>query len=114
MGGSGDIFSSDLVSEVYKMPSNALTLILRNDGEVAVGEIGETCFPTNSLLKLNCRPLLKQVLTKTSQPIFDSRIVRRTVCESMPSRVQKLLQWVVALENQHAIRAVCKGTPTRT
>ena len=46
--------------------------------------------------------------------IFDSRIVRRTVCESMPSRVQKLLQWVVALENQHAIRAVCKGTPTKT
>ena len=39
--------------------------------------------------------------------VFDSRIVRRTVCESMPSRVQKLLQWVVALENQHAIRAVC-------
>ena len=25
----------------------------------------------------------------------------------MPSCVQKLLQWVVALENQHAIRAVC-------
>ena len=46
------------------------------------------------------------------QFIFDSRIVRRTVCESMPLRVQKLLQWVVALENQHAIRAVCKGTPT--
>ena len=48
--------------------------------------------------------------------IFDSRIVRRTVCESMPSRVQKLLQWVVAFENQHAIRAVrnCKGTPTIT
>ena len=41
--------------------------------------------------------------------LFDSRIVRRTVCESMPSRVQKLLQWVVALENQHAIRAVCQG-----
>ena len=39
--------------------------------------------------------------------IFDSPIVPRTVCESMPSRVQKLLQWVVALENQHAIRAVC-------
>ena len=36
--------------------------------------------------------------------LFDSRIVRRTVCESMPSRVQKLLQWVVALENQHALR----------
>ena len=48
--------------------------------------------------------------------IFDSRIVRRTVCESMPSSVQKLLQWVVALENEHAIRAVCncKGTPTKT
>ena len=46
--------------------------------------------------------------------LFDSRIVWRTVCESMPSRVQKLLQWVVALENQHAIRAVCKGTPTKT
>ena len=45
--------------------------------------------------------------------VFDSRIVRRTVCESMPSRVQKLLQWVVALENQHAIRAVYKGTPTK-
>ena len=42
--------------------------------------------------------------------LFDSRIVRRTVCESMPSRVQKLLQWVVALENQHAIRAVCVCT----
>ena len=27
--------------------------------------------------------------------------------ESMPSRVQKLLQWVVALENQHAIQTVC-------
>ena len=25
----------------------------------------------------------------------------------MPSRVQKLLQWVVAVENQHVIRAVC-------
>ena len=42
-----------------------------------------------------------------TKKIFDSRIVRRTVCESMPSRVQNLLQWVVALESQHAIRAVC-------
>ena len=36
--------------------------------------------------------------------IFDSRIVRRTVCGSVPSRMQKLLQLVVALENQHALR----------
>ena len=35
--------------------------------------------------------------------LFDSRIVRRTVCESVSSRVQKLLQWVVAIENQHAL-----------
>ena len=53
------------------------------------------------------------LLCRNSLLVFDSRIVRRTVCESMRSRVQKLLQWVVALENQHAIRAVCKGTPTR-
>ena len=53
-------------------------------------------------------------LTTLDMGVFDSRIVRRTVCQSMPSRVQKLLQWVVALKNQHAIRAVCKGTPTKT
>ena len=51
--------------------------------------------------------------TENIAAAIDSQIVPSTVCESMPSRVQKLLQWVVALENQHAIRAVCKGTPTR-
>ena len=47
------------------------------------------------------------IFQSCTEIIFDSRIVRRTVCESMSSRVQKLLQWVVALENQHTIRAVC-------
>ena len=60
-----------------------------------------------------CNLELHAATANCSWRLFDSRIVQRTVCESMPSRVQKLLQWVVALENQHAIRAVCKGTPTK-
>ena len=66
----------------------------------------------NVIRKLVAKLKGNEIISINDCDIFDSRIVRRTVCESMPSRVQKLLQWVVALENQHAIRAVCKGTPT--
>ena len=63
----------------------------------------------NIKLVTNTKGYLKAIIKPniTSGILFDSWIVRTTVCESMPSRVQKLLKWVVALENQHAIRAVC-------
>ena len=40
--------------------------------------------------------------------LVDSRIIRRMICESMLStKMEKLLQWTVALVNQTALRELC-------
>ena len=76
-----------------------------------------TAFVVCAVFSLSFQAVVLLTKTATNHPVFDSRIIRRMICESMLStKMQKLLQCTVALVNQTVLRALCSffkqtGTP---